>query len=81
MDSEQSLRKMAGGQYTPISGIKFGSWFGIFVGTGLGLAQMGTSNLMDLSGHLMEAVLELVYHAIVGLIIALVYKKRTTKVA
>lgn len=73
--------KWAAGNYTPISGIKFGSWFGLFVGTGLGLVQMGTSNLMDLSGHLMGAVLELVYHAIVGFIIALVYIKTTTKVA
>lgn len=67
--------KWASGNYTPISGIKFGSWFGLFVGTGLGLVQMGTSNLMDAEGHVLEAVLELVYHAIVGLVIALVYRK------
>jgi hypothetical protein len=67
--------KWAAGNYTPISGLKFGSWFGLFVGTGLGLVQMGTSHLMDTPGHLAEAVLELVYHAIVGLVIALVYRK------
>jgi len=34
----------------------------------------GTSELMDLTGHLIEAVLDIIYYVIIGAVIALIYK-------
>lgn len=69
------------GQHSLSNGLKFGAWFGLFVGTGLGLVYMGTSNMMDTTGHLVEAALELGYHGLVGIVIAVVYMSTQPKKA
>jgi hypothetical protein len=70
--------KWARGVHTLKQGIEFGALVGAFLGLGLGLLWYGTSNLRDLTGVFAEAVLDIVFVAIGGAIIAVVYKATST---
>lgn len=61
--------------------MQFGTWVGVFVGVGMGLLWYGTSNLMDSTAHMAEAVLDIIFYAIAGAVIALVYKSTAAKEA
>jgi hypothetical protein len=71
--------KWARGYHSAGGGFEFGFWIGIFMGLGVGLLWYSTSNLMDMTGHLVEAVLDIVYYGIVGMVIALMYKATAPK--
>lgn len=66
--------KWARGVHSAGQGFEFGAWIGIFVGLGMGLLWYGTSELMDLTAHVVEAVIDLIFYGIIGVVIALVYK-------
>ncbi len=66
--------KWARGAHSAKEGFQFGAWIGVFVGLGLGLLWYGTSDLMDLTGHLAEAVIDIIFYGIIGAVIAVVYK-------
>ena len=66
--------KWARGQHSAKEGFEFGAWIGVFVGIGMGLVWYATSEWMDLTGHLVQAVIDIVYYGVIGLIIAVVYK-------
>lgn len=65
----------AAGSYSAANGFAFGIWIGIFVGLGMGLLWYGTSELMDMTGHLVEAILDIVFYGIIGAVIGFVYQK------
>ncbi len=71
--------KWARGYHSMGGGFQFGIWIGIFMGLGVGLLWYGTSDLMDLQGHLVEAVLDIVYYGIVGMVIGLMFKATQPK--
>jgi choline-glycine betaine transporter len=71
--------KWARGYHSMGGGFQFGVWIGIFVGLGMGLLWYGTSEMMDLQGHLVEAVLDIVYYGIVGAVIGLMFKATQPK--
>lgn len=71
--------KWARGHHSIAQGFQFGAWIGIFVGIGMGLLQYGTANLMDLTGHIVEAVLDIIFYGIIGAVIAFVYLKTAAK--
>jgi hypothetical protein len=71
--------KWARGVHSFSEGFQFGTWIGIFVGLGIGLLWYGTSELMDMTAHLVEAVLYIVYYGIIGAVIAIVYKATAPK--
>ena len=66
--------KWARGTHSAKQGAELGILFGIFVGLGVWFVQYATTNFMNLTGYLIEAVLEIVYYALTGIVIALVYK-------
>ncbi len=66
--------KWARGYHSFGGGFQFGVWVGIFVGLGIGLLWYATSEFMDLTGHLAEAVLDILYYGVIGGVIALMYK-------
>ncbi len=66
--------KWARGVHSPKEGFQFGVWLGLFVGLGIGLLQYGVMELMDLTGYLVETVLDIIYYGIGGIVIAVVYK-------
>ena len=73
--------KWAGGDYGAGSGFSFGIWIGIFAGISYGLLWYATANLMDLTGHIADGVAGLVFFAIIGAVIGLVYKATAPKAA
>lgn len=71
--------KWSNGQYSAGGGFQFGAWIGFFVGVGMGLVWYGTANMMDETGHVVEAVIDIIYYGIIGAVIALVYKATAPK--
>jgi len=57
------------------NGIKFGAFFGLFVGFGIGLLNYGIMDFMDMTGALVDFVWSIVFYAITGWIMAMIYKK------
>lgn len=45
----------------------------------MGLLNYGVNDLMDLTGHIVEGVIEIVFYGIIGAVIALVYKATAKK--
>jgi len=66
--------KWARGTHSVKEGAEFGAVTGIFAGLGTALVTYATASFMDLTGHLLDAVLSLVFFIVVGIVIAMVYK-------
>ena len=73
--------KWARGYHGFGEGFTFGAWIGIIIGIGMGFVWLGTSNFMDTTGHVAEAVIDIIYYGIVGAVISLVYKATAGKEA
>ncbi|RYC52002.1 hypothetical protein [Flagellimonas olearia] len=71
--------KWARGHHSLGQGFEFGAWIGALVGLGSGLIAYATMSLMDMTGHIVEAVLDIVFYGIIGAIIALIYQKTAAK--
>lgn len=71
--------KWARGHHSASEGFQFGAWIGAFVGFGMGLIWYATANFMDMTGHLTEAILDVIFYGITGVAIALVYQKTAAK--
>ena len=71
--------KWARGHHSIGEGFKFGAWIGVVVGIGMGLLQYGTANIMDLTGHLVEAILDIIFYGVIGAVIGFIYQKTTAK--
>lgn len=71
--------KWARGVHSAKEGFQFGVWIGIFVGFGMGLLQYGIAELMDMTGYLAEAILDIIFYGIIGAVIAVVYKATAPK--
>ncbi len=71
--------KWARGYHSMGGGFQFGIWVGIFIGLGTGLVWYATTEMMDLQGHLVSAVLDIVYYGIVGAVIGLMFKATQPK--
>lgn len=66
--------KWAKGNFTLSSGFKLGALLGLFVGLGLNMVALGTIELMDVQGTLVEAVWSVVYFGIAGCLNGWIYK-------
>ncbi|MFC4221013.1 hypothetical protein [Flagellimonas marina] len=71
--------KWARGHHSAGQGFQFGVWIGIFIGLGMGLLNYATANFMDMTGHIVEAIIDIVFFGIIGAVISLVYQKTATK--
>ncbi len=73
--------KWSHGNYGANSGFGYGIWIGIFVGLGINLLTYATTEMLDLTGHLVEAVIDIIFYGVVGAAIGLVYKATASKPA
>lgn len=71
--------KWARGHHSLGQGFEFGALIGAFVGLSMGLLWYATANMMDLTAHVIEAILDIVFYGIIGICIALVYQKMAKK--
>ena len=67
--------KWARGTHGVSHGAQFGIWLGVLIGLGSGLIDHSTSNLLDLTGTIINAVIYIVHFAIMGILASLVYGK------
>ena len=73
--------KWSDGNYGAGDGFNFGIWVGIFTGISYSLLGYATANLMDLTGHLIDGVVTLIFFTIVGIVIGIAYKAAAPKAA
>ncbi|MBO0321378.1 hypothetical protein J0X14_03640 [Muricauda sp. CAU 1633] len=71
--------KWARGHHSMGQGFQFGMWIGILIGLGMGLLNYATANFMDMTGHVVEAILDIAFFGIIGVVISLVYQKTAKK--
>ena len=67
--------KWANGKFSIGSGISFGFWIAILMGIGEGLIDYSTSNILDLTGMLANALIWIVFLGLMGLIAGMAYNK------
>ncbi len=67
--------KWANGEFSATSGLNLGIWIGVLMGLGSGFIEFSTSNMLDLTGTLINGVVYIVHFAIMGLLVGLVYNK------
>ena len=71
--------KWARGHHSAKHGMEYGALVGAFMGLGMGLLWYGTSNLSELTGVFVEAILDIVFMAIGGALIAIMYKSTSSE--
>lgn len=71
--------KWARGHHSAKGGFQYGAWVGLFVGIGLGLLWYSTSDIFDLTGQLVNGVIEIIFYGLIGVAIASVYKATAPK--
>lgn len=70
--------KWSRGHHSLQEGFKFGALLGVLIGFGIGIIIYATSNFMDSTGQLVDAVWNVIYYGIAGMAIAFVYKQTAT---
>jgi len=71
--------KWTNGDYTVSSGFKFGAFVGLFVGFGIGFITYATTNLSDITGHIVDGIWNIFFYGLTGVVIALVLNKTSKK--
>lgn len=66
--------KWARGEYNLQSGFKMGALLGLFVGLGINMVSLGTLELIDIQGTLVDAVWNVVYFGVAGCLNGWVFK-------
>lgn len=69
--------KWARGDYNLQSGFKFGALLGLFVGLGINMVTLGTMELIDIQGSLVDAVWNVVYFGVAGTLNGWIFEKLT----
>ena len=67
--------KWARGAHSTSQGLQFGAWLGILIGGGSGIIDYATANLLGLKGTAVNAVVYIVFFAIMGVLASLIYSK------
>jgi len=66
--------KWARGKHTAKFGLEFGAFIGAFIGFGIGLINFGTVHELDQLATIVDGIWNIIFYAIVGLAIALIFK-------
>ena len=70
--------KWARGAHSNSQGIQFGAWLGLLIGGGSGIIDYATANILGLKGTAVNAVVYIVFFAVMGLLASLIYSKVKT---
>lgn len=62
-------------RYTTSDGMKYGILIGVLVGLGNELINHATTNVLDLTGALVNGLIYIVFYAIMGFLAGLIYNK------
>ncbi len=69
------FRKWGAAHYNLMDGLKYGVWMGIFIGFGEGIIDYATSNVLDMTGALINGLIWIVHLSVMGLLVGLVYNR------
>jgi len=69
------FRKWGAGNYSAKDGLKFGVWVGIMAGLGNGIIDYATSNMLDMTGALVNGLIYIIFYSIMGFLVGLIYNK------
>lgn len=69
------FRKWGPDHYTTLDGLKYGFLVGIFAGLGNNIIDFATSNMLDLTGALINGFIYIVFFCVMGFIVGLIYNK------
>jgi len=67
--------KWAGGTYTASNGLNFGLWVAVLIGLGGGVIDFATSNMLDITGTMANALIYLIFFLIMGVLSGFIYSK------
>ena len=71
--------KWANGSYHTAGGLNFGFWFAVLFGLGEGLINYATSNILDLTGTFLNALIYAVFFIFMGVLASLVFKNSAAR--
>ncbi|MEM9647359.1 MAG: DUF1761 domain-containing protein [Bacteroidota bacterium] len=71
--------KWARGHHSAKEGFSFGAWIGVFTGIGMGLLNHAVMGLMDMTGTLVDGIVQIIFYGIIGAVIGLIYQKTAAK--
>lgn len=69
------FRNWGADKFNAAAGLKYGALIGILTGFGNGIIDYATSNMLDLTGAIVNGLIYVVFFAIMGLLVGLVYNK------
>jgi hypothetical protein len=69
------FRKWGAANYSAMDGLKYGFWIGIFAGFGNALIDYAVSNMLDLTGALVNGLIYVLFFTIMGLLVGFMYGK------
>ncbi len=69
------FRNWGADKYTTSDGLKYGFWVGILAGLGNNIIDYATSNMLDMTGALVNGLIYIVFFCIMGFLVGLVYNK------
>ncbi len=68
-------QKWSGGHHRFKTGLRFGLRMGVLFGFGAGMIDYATTNVFNLNGQLINAVIYVLFFAIMGILVSLVSRK------
>jgi len=71
--------KWGNSSYSFGNGLNFGIWIGLFAGFGNGIIDYATSNMLDLTGTIVNGLIYVIFFAIMGALAGLIYKSTSKK--
>ncbi|SNY94570.1 hypothetical protein [Flagellimonas pacifica] len=71
--------KWARGHHSAKEGFQYGAWIGVFMGFGMGILNYALMGLMDITGTLVNGIVEVIFYGIIGAVIGLIYQKTAAK--
>ncbi|MFS4494307.1 hypothetical protein [Maribacter sp. 2308TA10-17] len=69
------FRQWGESRYTTSDGIKYGILIGVLVGLGNELINHATTNVLDLTGALVNGLIYILFYAVMGFLAGLIYNK------
>lgn len=69
------FRQWGAEKYTTMDGLKYGFWIGILAGLGNNIIDYATSNMLDITGALINGLIYIIFFCVMGFLVGLIYNK------
>lgn len=69
------FRNWGADKYNTMDGLKYGFWVGILAGLGNNIIDYATSNMLDMTGALINGLIYIIFFSVMGFLVGLIYNK------